>query len=367
MKINRNKTLINEPLVSILWVNYNSSKILNIVKMSLLSIRKLDYKNYELIIVDNASTDSSFEQIKSYLNNIGLKAKLIRTKHNLGFTGGNNIGYLMRNQNSKYIVLLNNDAVAYPDSLTKMVQAMESDPKCGALQGIILWLGKNSIYSAGIGIDEFMLANVFRDSINKPIYNDYYVSYSDGCYSIYRVEALKKLGEVPFIWSMFAYFDDNILGVKLWNIGYTVKCIPRITAKHLWRGTFRTIGTAWAYYHWIKGWIASLIISNSKFKKSLTAYIILIIRALIKYLPIIPHSGLKPFILGLRDGIHAGYYMRKANFTLDIYKIPLIKRNISVIRITPLFFILRRIIKHLSILTPKDLCFINVDKNLLVQ
>jgi len=346
---------INNPLVSIIWVNYNSSKILNIVKMSLLSIKKLNYKNYELIIVDNASTDGSFEQIKSYLNNIGLKAKIIRTKHNLGFTGGNNIGYLMRNPKSKYIVLLNTDAIAYPDSLTKMVQAMESDPKCGALQGIILWLGKDSIYSAGIGIDEFMFANViFGDTKYKPVHNDYYVSYSDGCYSIYRVEALEKLGKVPFIWSMFAYFDDNILGIKLWNIGYTVKCIPHITAKHLWRGTFRTAGMGWAYYHWMKGWIASLIISNSRFKKSLTAHIILIIRLLIKYLRTNIHYGLKPFILGLKDGISAGYYLRKIGYTLDIYKIPLIKRNISIIRITPFYFGLRKIIKRLSIITPKD-------------
>jgi GT2 family glycosyltransferase len=346
---------INNPLVSIIWVNYNSSKILNIVKMSLLSIKKLNYKNYELIIVDNASTDGSFEQIKSYLNNIGLKAKIIRTKRNLGFTGGNNIGYLMRNPKSKYIVLLNTDAIAYPDSLTKMVQAMESDPKCGALQGIILWLGKDSIYSAGVGIDEFMFANViFKNIKHKSIHNDYYISYSDGCYSIYRVEALEKLGKVPFIWSMFAYFDDNILGVKLWNMRYTVKCIPHITAKHLWRGTFRTTSAGWAYYHWVKGWMASLIISNSKFKKSLMAYVILMFRTLIKYLPIIPYSGLKPFISGLRDGISAGYYLRKIGYTLDIYKIPLIKRNLSIIRITPFYFIIRTFIKRLSITTPKD-------------
>jgi GT2 family glycosyltransferase len=345
----------SNPLVSIIWVNYNSSKILNIVKASLLSIKKLNYKNYELIIVDNASTDGSFEQIKSYLNNIGLKAKIIRTKRNLGFTGGNNIGYLMRNPKSKYIVLLNNDAMVYPDSLTKMVQAMESDPKCGALQGIILWLGKDSIYSADNGVDEFMFANViFKNIKHKPIHNDYYVSYSDGCYSIYRVKALEKLGKVPFIWSMFAYFDDNILGVKLWNMGYTVKCIPHITAKHLWRGTFRTTSAGWAYYHWMKGWIASLIISNSRFKKSLMAYVILMFRTLIKYLPTIPHSGLKPFISGLRDGIYAGYYLRKIGYTLDIYKIPLIKRNISIIRITPFYFIIRTLIKRLSITTPQD-------------
>jgi GT2 family glycosyltransferase len=322
--------------------------------MSLLSIKKLTYQNYKLIIIDNASTDGSFEQIISYLNIIGLKAKIIKNKRNLGFTGGNNIGYLNRDPRSKYVVLLNNDAIVYPDSLTKMVQAMESDPKCGALQGIILWLDKNSIQNAGFGIDEFMFSNeIKRIKYNK----DYYVSFSSGCYSIYRIEALKKIGDVPFIWSMFLYFDDNILGAQLWNIGYTVKCIPYITARHLGRRSSKLSSSKWTYYHWIKGWIASLIISNSKLKKSLPAYPIILIRLLIKYLLTNIHHGLKPFILGLRDGIAAGHYMKRKGLTLDIYKIPLIKRNVSIIRITPLYFILRKIISNIHILTPKTLCF----------
>jgi len=323
--------------------------------MSLRSIKNFIYRNYELIIVDNASTDGSFEQIISYLNAIGLKAKIIKNKRNLGFTGGNNVGYLNRNLKSKYVVLLNNDAIAYPDSLTKMVNEMENDPKCGALQGIILWLDRNSIQNAGFGIDEFMFSNEIKhiSSYNK----DYYISFSSGCYSIYRIEALKKIGKVPFIWGMFLYFDDNILGTQLWNIGYTVKCIPYITARHLGRGSSKFSGSKWTYYHWIKGWIAALIISNSKFKKSLIAYPILITRLLIKYLPTNIHHGLKPFILGLKDGVSAGYYMKRRGLTLDIYKMPLIRRNISIIRITLFYFILRKIIKHIYALTPETLCF----------
>ncbi|MEM3833401.1 MAG: glycosyltransferase family 2 protein [Thermoprotei archaeon] len=355
--------IAKEPLVSILWVNYNSKRIINIVKKSLKSIKDLQYNNYELIIVDNASTDGSYEIIKDYVNSIGLKAKIIRNRRNLGFTGGNNVAYLARDPNSKYVVLLNNDAIVYPDSLSRMVQAMESDPRCGALQGIILWLSKNSVYSAGSGIDEFMFSNIImRNTImqlSSNRNNDYYVSYSDGCYSIYRTKAIEKLGKAPFIWSMFAYFDDSILGIRLWNAGYTVKCIPHITAKHLWRGTFRITGSGWAYYYWIKGWMASLIISNSK-QKSLPTFTVLIIRLLLKYLLTGLKLEFKPFVLGLRDGIRAGYYLRKNGFTLDIYKIPLVKRNKSVIRATPLYFIIRKFLKHLSITTPKDLYFYNV-------
>jgi hypothetical protein len=45
---------------------------------------------------------------------------------------------------------------------------------------------------------------------------------------------------------MFLCFDDNILGIKLWNIGYASKCIPYITAKRLWRGTFQTVAGKYA-------------------------------------------------------------------------------------------------------------------------
>jgi Predicted glycosyltransferases len=211
-------TTSDYPLVSIIWVNYNSSKIMNIVKLSLLSIKKLHYKNYGLIVIDNASTDGSFEEIVSYLKEIGLNAKIIRNKRNLGFTGGNNVGYLARDPRAKYLVLLNNDTIVYPDSLTRMVKAMEKDLHCGALQGIILWLGKDSVYSAGALLDEFMFSNIIlRNEKIKLLNEEHFITYSEGFYSIYRIDVLKKLGDYPFIWAMFLYFDDSILGIKLWN------------------------------------------------------------------------------------------------------------------------------------------------------
>jgi glycosyltransferase involved in cell wall biosynthesis len=63
---------------------------------------------------------------------------------------------------------------------------------------------------------------------------------------IYSTDVLRKLGRYPFIWAMFLYFDDNILGIKLWNIGYTSKCITYITPKHLGRGTFQTVAGKYA-------------------------------------------------------------------------------------------------------------------------
>jgi GT2 family glycosyltransferase len=100
-----------EPKASILWVNYNSSSFIDLVLESLQAVKDLDYPNYELIIVDNGSVDDSFNTIKEFINKSNIKSRLIRLDKNLGFTGGNNVAYAARDPNSKYIVLLNNDAV----------------------------------------------------------------------------------------------------------------------------------------------------------------------------------------------------------------------------------------------------------------
>jgi len=74
--------------VSIIWLNYNSSKILPIVLKSLESIIDLDYPSdrYELIVIDNGSTDGSFERIREFLEKRGgLRKKIIRLGKNLWF------------------------------------------------------------------------------------------------------------------------------------------------------------------------------------------------------------------------------------------------------------------------------------------
>ena len=89
--------------VSIIWLNRNSSRIMPTVLESLESIADLDYPGdrYELIVVDNGSTDGSFERIKGFLEKkTSLRKKVIRLDRNLGFTGGNNVGFAARDRES---------------------------------------------------------------------------------------------------------------------------------------------------------------------------------------------------------------------------------------------------------------------------
>ncbi|MDW8036209.1 MAG: glycosyltransferase, partial [Candidatus Korarchaeum sp.] len=145
--------------MSIVWLNYNSSKFFNIVLKSLEAIVDMDYPKdkYELIVVDNGSVDGSFECIVKFLEGKGtLRSKIVRLNRNLGFTGGANVGFSARDPESKYIVLLNNDAIPMKHSLTTMVEYAEKYDKVAALNGVILQYDGRLIDTAGNLIDELL-------------------------------------------------------------------------------------------------------------------------------------------------------------------------------------------------------------------
>jgi Predicted glycosyltransferases len=103
------------PRVSLIWVNYNSGSFLEIAKESLLALAELDYPSYEVIVVDNGSNDASREYVREIAEKY--RFKFIGLARNLGFTGGNNVGFRARDKEAKYVVLINNDAIVYKDSL----------------------------------------------------------------------------------------------------------------------------------------------------------------------------------------------------------------------------------------------------------
>jgi GT2 family glycosyltransferase len=73
------------------------------------SIASIDYPSDWLeLIVDNGSTDGSFERVREFVERrSGLRKKIVRLDKNLGFTGGNNVGFMARDRESRYVLLLN--------------------------------------------------------------------------------------------------------------------------------------------------------------------------------------------------------------------------------------------------------------------
>ena len=120
-----------QPLVYIILLNYkNALDTLECIK----SVSMLVYSNFKIIVLDNASGDGSEECIKKFINESVLKnIAFIQTGKNLGFAGGNNIGiqHALRDDDMKYVWLLNNDTEVDELALTELVDKMENNSSIG--------------------------------------------------------------------------------------------------------------------------------------------------------------------------------------------------------------------------------------------
>ena len=114
---------MKEPLVSIITVNYNTPQV---TAAMLQSLSILNYTNFEVIVVDNASNSgqSSIDLKKQYPFIHHISSPI-----NIGYAGGNNIG--LQFAKGEYVFLLNNDTEVTPDLLTIMVQYLKDNPDCG--------------------------------------------------------------------------------------------------------------------------------------------------------------------------------------------------------------------------------------------
>lgn len=113
---------MNTPLVSIVTINYNTPEVTGEM---LRSLSKLNYTNWEVIVVDNASPQHSSAYLKKEFPFI----HHINSPVNVGFAGGNNLG--LHFAKGEYVFLLNNDTEVTPNLVTNLVEYLQQHPECG--------------------------------------------------------------------------------------------------------------------------------------------------------------------------------------------------------------------------------------------
>ena len=123
---------VTSPFVSAIVVNWNGK---NYLGECLESLRKQTFLNFEIIVVDNGSTDGSVEYIRSHFP----ECLIIQNPSNNGFGKGNNQG--IKKAKGEYIALLNNDAQAVCLWLEELVKAAEEDRRAGMLASKIYLQG----------------------------------------------------------------------------------------------------------------------------------------------------------------------------------------------------------------------------------
>ena len=137
---------------SLIWLNYNSLGFIDIALRSIESALRLDFDDYEVVIVDNASGDGSFERIRKFVEEkkpSSVRVRFVRSDVNRGYADGMNLGWEARDPETKYMTFLNNDLILESTSLRELIDYMEDDDKIAAASGLTYLGDGERIFSAG--------------------------------------------------------------------------------------------------------------------------------------------------------------------------------------------------------------------------
>jgi GT2 family glycosyltransferase len=183
------------PPVFVIVVNYNGVKYL---KTCLSSLEQQTYRNYRIIMLDNASTDNSVE----FTTKNFPKISIIQAKENYGFAKGNNLAIKFAlDQKADYVFLVNNDTELEPDLLEKLVSAAESEDSIGIVGPAVYDLkNKGAVQEMGMAVDRFGYPLAIKTLSEK----NTCVFFVSGCAMLIKSELLRKIGLFDEKYFMFA-------------------------------------------------------------------------------------------------------------------------------------------------------------------
>ena len=213
----------NSPLISIIILNYNAGKLLlNCVE----SVFKTNYDNFEVILVDNISSDNSQKTCKEKFE----KIILIENEKNFGYCEGNNIG--IRNANGEFIVILNPDTIVEKDWLNHLMNAYNKNGDSLYQPKILSLYEKNILQSTGNMIQLFGFGYAKDKGVldKQKIEKITEIGYASGTCLFTSKIMLDKIGLLdPFI---FLYHDDLELGLRAAQLGFKSYYVPESTIYH---------------------------------------------------------------------------------------------------------------------------------------
>ncbi|MBI5472552.1 MAG: glycosyltransferase family 2 protein [Ignavibacteriae bacterium] len=219
---------MSEPLVFVILVNWNGKAV---TLDCLDSLTKISYGNYRIVIVDNASTDGSSQEIRWRFPDV----VVLDQGENLRFAGGNNVGlkYALE-QKSELLCLLNNDTTVEKDFLTHLVARIQADRQIGMVAPKIYYHSEpNRIWFAGG--EHSMWTGTMKHTGIREIDGGQYnnckeVDYATGCCMLTTRDVIEKVG--MFDETYFMYAEDADLSMRIRRAGYTIMFEPRAKVWH---------------------------------------------------------------------------------------------------------------------------------------
>jgi GT2 family glycosyltransferase len=207
---------------------------------------------YEIIVVDNGSTDGSKELVAKKFKSV----RLIPLNTNAGFASAINLG--VKSSRGQYVALVNNDVEVTRDWLSQLLLALRKNPRIAVVTGKLLFKDKPRIVNDLGGTITLNGAGFQRGlgTVDRHIRRRKLVGVPSGAACLIRKADFLDVG--GFDDTYFAYFEDVDLGWRLWQRGRGVAFIPSAVAYHQWRVTAQKLGDQFRVYHGSKNSFANV-------------------------------------------------------------------------------------------------------------
>jgi GT2 family glycosyltransferase len=331
---------LSAPLVSIIILNYNGNNYLQACLQSVLNNR---YPNFEVILVDNASTDNSLKDAKNQFSSDS-RLKFVQTNKNLGFSGGNNVGFT--HCKGDYVVFLNNDTLVEEDWLTKLVNAMQGDPQIGLAQSKIINMHNDEIQNAGWLFSNYLVRKHALGGKKplqltfKPVFE---VSVASGASMMVSRELIQQVGlfepKIPF------FYDDTLLSFKVWLANKKVATVEGSKIRHI-MGATNNWNLERTTYNLLKAKVCLLFDVYYNLKDLSRAVFVNVWFSLVSVIFLIGQNNL-PAIYGIFNGLYWAFrnlsflwFIRQKHWCNALVSPSELKDKFIKINIQPAFFLL---------------------------
>lgn len=220
---------MDQPTVAVIVVNWNGRAYL---EKCLAALRVQTYRWFEIVLVDNASTDDSVAWVRSAFPEV----TVIQLDHNAGFAAANNAG--IRATRSDYVALINNDAYAEPEWLTKSIEVAEQHPAAGAVAAKLVFArDPTRINAGGLALDWAGFCWEWRGGeLDDPAESEVVECFGpSGAAALYRRAMLDEIG--LFDEDFFAYAEDADLNWRALRAGWQCLYAPAARVHHVTSAT----------------------------------------------------------------------------------------------------------------------------------
>lgn len=275
----------------------------------LASLKKQTYRDYRILVVDNASTDGSIEYMKENYPEIDV----IALDQNYGFSRAVNVG--IQNSATPYVILLNNDTTVDPHYVEEMVKAIEKSPRIFSVSSKMIQMYHPELIDSAGDLYTLIGWGICRGT-GRPVTNyteaDEIFTACAGA-AIYRRSAFKKIGY--FDENHFAYLEDIDVGYRAKIYGYKNMYCPTALVYHVGSGT------SGSKYNSFKVKLSArnniyLNYKNMPIVQLILNFLPLLAGYLVKYVFFIKIGFGKDYKEGIKEGLQTMKAQKKVKFRL---------------------------------------------------